>query len=240
VARILHVEDDPIWLDLMRSRLSDHHVDSAHSLEEAVDYLQSNARYDLALVDLNLDTDSDLRGGEVLYHLMNVYPDTRRIVVTGSPPPGSVRENVFDKYDVEEIIIKGEFDAPGLRRVVEEALARPPGGLSRSLRLKRSELRQRYRDWRRRMASELREEIRVTEEHLYDASRVSEQAKRRAEHAVEGARGRRSAFEDDCDVIRIMLDTIKTPENLINAADALDAAEERYAAVFDENGLEEG
>lgn len=234
MARILHVEDDPVWRDLTRRRLKDHQVDSAGSLQEALDYLRDGAHYDLALVDLKLDTDSDLGGGDVLDVLGRIYPETRRIVVTGRPPAGSVRATVFERFGVEEIIIKGEFDAPDLRRVVEEALARTPGGLSQSLRLRRSELRQRYRDWRRRVGSELREEIRVAEEHVYDAARVSDQTKRRAEQAVSDAKDKKATFEEESNRVHLMLDAIRTPKDLVAAADTLDAAEDHFSQIFDE------
>jgi hypothetical protein len=63
--------------------------------------------------------------------------------------------------------------------------------------------------------------------------------KRRAERAVETAKARRTAFEEDSNVIRVMLDTIKTAENLVSAADALDAAEERFTLAFDDNNLDD-
>jgi CheY-like chemotaxis protein len=152
MARILHVEDDPVWRDLTKDRLADHRVDSARSPEEALQFLQSRAPYDLALVDINLETDSDQRGGEVLDLLRKVYPNTRRIVITAFPPAGSVRENVFRRFEVEEIIIKRDFDTPDLRLIVEEALSQRSGELSRALKLQRSVLRQRYREWQRREA----------------------------------------------------------------------------------------
>lgn len=235
MARILHVEDDPKWRELIKGRLKDHHVDSAESQEQALDYLQRGAQYDLALVDLNLETDSDLGGGEVLDLLRNNYPDTRRIVITGRPPAGSVRANVFERFDVEEIIIKGQLDTPDLRRVVEEALARTSGGLPQSLRLRRSELRQRYRDWHRRVASDLRMQIRVAQEHVSDAARVSEQTRRRAEEATEVTMAKKDAFEETSSRVRIMLDSIKSSEDLAGAADALDAAEEKFTQTFDDD-----
>jgi CheY-like chemotaxis protein len=238
VARILHVEDNADWQELIRRRLKDHHVDSAGSQEQAVDYLQRGAKYDLALVDLNLETDSDLGGGEVLDLLRNVYPDTRRVVVTGSPPAGSVRANVFERFDVEEIIIKGQLDTPDLRRVVEEALTRTSSDLPQSLRLRRSELRQRYRDWHRRLASNLRKQIRVAEEHISDAARVSEQTKRRAASSLEAVKSSIGAFEEVSSKLRIMLDNIKSSEDLARAADALDAAEDEFTQTFDDDDLD--
>jgi CheY-like chemotaxis protein len=116
------VDDDEEWRQLIKSRLGDHHVDSAKSLQEAISLLQAGPPYDVALVDLNLATDSDRQGGDLLDLMRIRYPSTFRVLVTGSPPAGSVRKNVFERYGVEEIIIKSNLDMPDLRRVVEEAI----------------------------------------------------------------------------------------------------------------------
>jgi CheY-like chemotaxis protein len=128
LARILHVDDDESWRQLIKSRLGDHQVDSAESLQEAISLLQASKPYDVALIDLNLATDSDRQGGDLLDLMRIRYPTTRRILVTGSPPAGSVRKNVYERYDVDEIIIKSQLDMPDLRRVVEEAIAQGSGG----------------------------------------------------------------------------------------------------------------
>ena len=234
MARILHVEDDPLWRDLIRNRFTDHHVDSADSLNKALEYLLSRAPYDLALVDLRLDNYTDLSGGEVLDLLREHYPTTRRIVITGSPPAGPVRATVFERYEVEEIIIKGEFGAPDLRRVVEEALARAPSALSVEFRLKRSELRQRYRDWKRRVGIEIRDETRLAEQRQWQAAEVSEQDRSKAEIVVEAVKVKRIAFEEEAYNIARLLESIENIENLVTASDALGAAEDRFSPVFDE------
>ena len=133
MARILHVDDDESWRQLIKRRLGDHHIDSAESLQEAIGLLQTESPYDVALVDLNLVTDSDHEGGELLDLMRIRYPFTRRILVTGSPPGGPMRKNIFDRYDVVDILIKRDMDTSDLRRVVEEAIAQGSGGPSQSL-----------------------------------------------------------------------------------------------------------
>jgi CheY-like chemotaxis protein len=141
LARILHVDDDEEWRQLIKSRLGDHHVDSAESLQEAISLLQAGPPYDVALVDLNLATNNDQQGGDLLDLMRIRYPSTFRVLVTGSPPAGSVRRNVFERYGVEEIIIKRDLDMPDLRRVVEEAIIERSGEPSPSSALDRSALR---------------------------------------------------------------------------------------------------
>lgn len=144
MARILHVDDDELWRQLIKTRLGDHHIDSAESLQQAIDLLQYESPYDVALVDLNLAGDNDLQGGDLLDLMRIRYPHTRRILVTGSPPAGSVRKNLYERYDVDEIIIKRDMSLPDLRRVVEEAVARTPSGPSPSAGTSPSDVRQRF------------------------------------------------------------------------------------------------
>lgn len=236
MARILHVENEESWRTLVKGQLADHHLDSVGSLEDAIELLDAQSPYGLALVDLNLQTDDDRQGGELLDLLRIRYPTTRRIVITGSPPAGSVRKKIFERYDVEEVIIKRDFDIPDLRRVVEEALARGPGELSQALRLSRSTLRQRFRDWQRIQASRLRDERRVAEEHLYDARKVSEQTRQRAQMAVDDAKERETQFRDLSRRLRRVVSEIRNEDDLNNALEALDNAEEQFGDETDPDG----
>jgi CheY-like chemotaxis protein len=158
LARILHVDDDESWRELIQGRLGDHEVDSAESLQAAIRLLQNESPYDVALVDLNLSGDSDGQGGDLLDLMRMRHPLIRRILITGSPPGGSVRKNLFDRYDVDEIIIKRDMNIPDLRRVVEEAISQGPAGPSQSLRLSRSILRQRFRDWQMSLSDRIDDE----------------------------------------------------------------------------------
>jgi len=157
VARIIYVEDEPVWLDLTRSALAGHQVDFAGSFGEAVALIQENAPYDLALVDLNLEEDDDRLGGEVLDLLRMDYPSTRRIVVTGRPPIGGLRANIFERYAVEEIIIKGRTTLPDLRKIVTEVLRTDSSvKVAQDVKASKSELMQRYRDWHGHLESIIR------------------------------------------------------------------------------------
>lgn len=166
MARIIYVEDEPAWLDLTRSALVGHQVDSAGSFREAVALIQENAPYDLALVDLNLEEGGDWLGGEVLDLLRMDYPSTRRIVVTGHPPAGGLRTNIFERYDVEEIIIKGRTTLPDLRRIVTQVLrADSSVNVAPDVKIAKSELMQRYRDWHGHLESMIRTNIREAQDN---------------------------------------------------------------------------
>jgi CheY-like chemotaxis protein len=226
--RILHVENEAAWRQIVRESLEDHHVDSAATVAEAIKLLGSTAPYDVALIDLNLQTDSDGQGGQILDLLIARYNSTRRIVITGNPPGGALRKNIFERYDAEEIIIKHYLDVPDLRRVVEEAVSLGPGGLSQALKLDRSSWRQRFRDWQRMQTNRIANEIRIAQEHVYDAARVSGQSKQRAEMAVAEAKKREQEFGARCDELRQLFNDIQNVDDLNVAVEALDLAEEEF------------
>lgn len=198
MARILHVEDQGHWSDLIRRALADHTVDCASSHDEALGYLFAGNSYDLALVDLHLIGDDDFLGGEVLDLLRTGYPGTRRIVVTGSPPMGSLRANIFERYGVEEIIIKGQSTLPDLRRVVEGALSRAADELPQDVKMRRSELRQRYYEWQRMHLSVLDRNLRDAEDYVRNAGRLHAQSRRRAEEARDAALAAKEEFDEVC------------------------------------------
>ena len=106
LARILHVDDDKFWRDLVTNLFPDHRVDSVGSLAEAIALLDSGPAYAVALVDLHLTDDNDTQGGDLLDKLRYNYPSTIRIVVTGNPPAGSVHQRILRRYAAEELIIK--------------------------------------------------------------------------------------------------------------------------------------
>jgi CheY-like chemotaxis protein len=147
VARIIYVEDEPEWLDLTRHALAGHQMDAASTFQEAVGLIQAND-YDLALVDLNLQESNDRLGGEILDLLRLDHPDTRLIVVTAHPPIGGLRANIFVRYGVDEVILKGPTTLPDLRRIVTEVLRGDPAAdIATDTKIARSELMQRYLDW---------------------------------------------------------------------------------------------
>jgi CheY-like chemotaxis protein/tRNA A-37 threonylcarbamoyl transferase component Bud32 len=227
LARILHVDDDDFWRQLIKTRLVDHHVDSAESLQRAIDLLQSESPYDVALVDLNLAGDNDLQGGDLLDLMRIRYPSTRRILVTGSPPAGSVKK-IYERYDVVEIIIKRDMSLPDLRRVVEEAVAQAPSRVSESLGPSLSYLKQRFRDWQTVQAERLKIDIRVAEEHVHEEEKVSVPGRQLAELALTAAKQRETDFRLTSGRLGRLIEDIENEDQLAAAQEALDAAEEYF------------
>lgn len=228
LARILYVENEEFWRDLVTRRLSSHRVDVVDSLAAAIALLDSEPAYAVVLVDLNLEHETDALGGELLDFLLTRYPATKRIIVTGRPPGGGIRRKIFERYDVEELIIKSNLELPDLLRAVEEAIEAGTGELPQALRLNRSVVRQQFRDWRRILLNRLREERRDAEARLADASRASPQVLQLEQHAVARARDVEARFRERCAELHTMLDNISTEQDLNTAIDALDSAEEEF------------
>jgi len=235
MARILHVEDDQEWLGLTRRALPGHQVDSAASYPEALALIQENPPYDLALVDLYLNPDGGELGAELLDLLRIDYPSTARIVLTGKPPAGALRANIFERYGVEDIIIKGNLTLADITEVVSNALSRDIGyAMPREVKIRKSELSQRYRDWHARLESLIQARIVLEEE------RVSQAAGQR-EGMKLGTRGQlgawvniRERFRHECSEIETSLSDAKSMEDALAAMQKLDHAMARFASEVNE------
>jgi len=220
--RIIHVEDEPAWVEFMRNALADYRVDSAQTFKAALDLIRGNMPYDLALVDLNLERDDDLLGGEILDLLKIDYPSTRRIVVTGRPPGGSLRANISDRYGVEEIIIKGRTTIPDLRRVVAETLQTARGDEpAQDVRLAKSELTQRYRDWRESQATRIQTHVRDARDQAREAGRRGGAASP-ADASLDRWLLFQRNFQHDCTDLEAILSGIRTMPDVTAASARLE------------------
>jgi CheY-like chemotaxis protein len=236
LARILYVDDDEFWRNHIAQQMRGHHVDTADSFQAAVDLLNSESAYAVALVDLNLRSEDDGEGGELLDLLRLRHPATKRIVVTGFPPGGDVGKRIFEAYDVEALIIKRDFSVPDLRRVVEEAIVAQPGELPQTMRLSRWLVRQRLRDWLRMQSNQLKDERDAAEEHLSDATGLGPQTRQRAEEAAVRARERMARFAELSTYLRRTVLNISSEADLDAALEALENAEEQFSEDGDEYG----
>jgi CheY-like chemotaxis protein len=232
----LYVDDEKFWRDYITRQLRDHHVDAVGSFQAAVDLLDSEPAYAVALVDLNLRDNGDGEGGELLDLLALRYPATKRVVVTGSPPGGDIGKRILEPYDAKALIIKGTLQLPDLRRVVEEAITVQPAQLPQSLRLNRWILRQRFRDWHRMQSDRLDDELRAAEEHLSDAFKLGAQTRQRAEEAVVSARQRKERFRELSIRLREAVFSIGSEADLDAALEALEKAEDNFSEDSDGHG----
>jgi CheY-like chemotaxis protein len=240
MARIIYVEDEPEWREFARDALAGagHEVDFAGNFREAISLIQKNG-YDLALVDLNLGEAGVRLGGEILYLLRTEYPDTRRIVVTGDPPSGSLRTNILDKYDVTDFIIKTRTSVPDLRRVVTEALAGADSATARpAIEQAQAQVRQRYQDWHEPVARIIRSKVREAQDQARNAGRLRNESG----HPVTGSlkdwlelqqRFARSA----ADFERLLAES-RSQQDVASASEQLNRMVTEFASEID--GMESG
>jgi CheY-like chemotaxis protein len=138
--RILLVDDEPEYGELIGQALPEYHLDFAKSYDEALDLLKAGLPYDVALVDLNLVRRKlkDQLGKKILAYLLANFPSTRRIALTGASP-GSVSE-IINKYKLDDLLFKRYLDLEDVGVVVEAALARASGTVRPALRAEGSKL----------------------------------------------------------------------------------------------------
>lgn len=234
MARILHVENEPEWLDIARRVLADHDVDSAETYEKALMLIRDNPPYDLALVDLNLERADDGLGGQLLDMLKIERPNTRRIVVTAYPPSGGLRANIFERFGADEILIKGQLGLPDLRLAVSSSLSKLDKAaadepLSQELTRAKAALKQRYRDWSERVDDVIQERTARADEYLSNAQRLHRQSSQRARAALDGWHVLRRRFTDECARLEALIAAVDTAAKLRSAAEELEHAESRFA-----------
>lgn len=121
--RILYVEDDPVFVDIVRQALPDYIVEEADALGPALRMLETRAHeFSLVLVDANLTDLDDRAGYEVLEYLQERCPGLPRILVTASRLTGPVTSSFIQRYGLSELLLKDHQMVPGLRTSVSAAL----------------------------------------------------------------------------------------------------------------------
>jgi CheY-like chemotaxis protein len=177
--RILLVENSAEWQDSIRRGLPEYQVDLAGSYERALACLGEDPSYVLAIVDLHLnDTEEfnslDSLGGDILRILRTRYPHIRRIALTGEPP-SRVRQ-IFDDYDVDELLLKRHLTIAAVRKAVSMSISRTPSGLQPAVKARRSELLAGFGRWRDEWAQWRAGLARAVKRRISDAGVLLRQA----------------------------------------------------------------
>ncbi len=237
MARIIHVEDEAQWIDVVRRALGDHEVDSARTWEQALALLHGPVTYDLALIDLNLSGDSDDKeGGELLDLLRVDFPATRRVVITAVPPAGDLRSRIYERYGVEDMIIKDKTTVPDLQLVVRRALRRDSDEAPYEANLQASELRERYQDWRAAAQDELRTGQREAETNALHWARQPGRSAEDARRVVAEWKSVHEQFAAECERLEGLIAAAKTHADVDAAAGELDEVMSSIAAKVKEAG----
>ena len=114
MADILVVDDDDVIRDTLCELLAmDHNCEQAKTAEEALQRLEAQS-FDVVLTDITMP---GLSGSELLTRVLERYPDTLVIMVSG----------ITDQEQAQRLISRGAFDyllKPFRLEVVEESVKR--------------------------------------------------------------------------------------------------------------------
>jgi CheY-like chemotaxis protein len=222
--RILLIEDDSEWLELITRALPEYTVDQAQSYDDAIALLASGVTYDVSIVDLNLlDGAHDQLGGRILEIMRDRYPSISRIALTGGPL--TAVKAVFDEYAIDDLLLKGsdgvllkdKIDLAVLRDVVKKALAqRGPGEVLDSLVVEQTEIRNGVLSWRSNAVQRMAQRMRTLENDVADARRVGKEAASSAAE-LEALRARMQDLEAQCSEILELLGSIRSHEDMARA-----------------------
>jgi DNA-binding NtrC family response regulator len=127
IKQVLIVEDDQQWQGILSETLED----AGYGVTVIGDYpagrqALQESRFDLVVVDLELDRSAPMFEGQRLLNLISrQHTETPCIVVSAQNDPQIVRE-AFKRYRVVDFIGKDIFDIPTFMDAVHTALGKPP------------------------------------------------------------------------------------------------------------------
>jgi CheY-like chemotaxis protein len=125
--KILHLEDDPEWVEIVRSALKGYTLYSAHNLKEAAK-IATRKKFDVAVLDISLiPGDSQDDKGERFLKALEGIPllPGKRIIILSAYLLGSNQERTrkyFKYYKVLDAIPKQKFDSLEFKEIVDSAL----------------------------------------------------------------------------------------------------------------------
>jgi CheY-like chemotaxis protein len=229
MAKVLLVENDGLWLDLIRGALPEYEVYKAQSYKEALELLGGGVTYDVAIVDLNLlpKGANDKLGGELLKYMRVHYPTIRRIVLTGEPPTST--RGVFDEYDPEDLLLKDHMDMSVVRRVVETALEHAAGDVPDKFKFEKLQLRNSLRSWKEPVLLRLTQRARTLQNDIDEAGRTGKKADNSAATLAE-LNASREKLEAECANLEAMIADIRRDDDRIRAGQEFEGLKAVYGA----------
>lgn len=238
MARILLVDNDQDWLDLIGGSLPDYEVEMVRSYKAAVRAIRSGTTYDVAIVDLNLidspnrSTLDDL-GGKFLDKLRKECPETRRIALTAYTPSNVKR--VLDKYVVDDLLLKANMALSVVPEVVQAALALTSAELPPGARARRSELRQDLDRWQQDQAMRLDQQLQRLRNDLAGSALLSGGAKAARTATARKTRldaleARREFFDRECARVAAIVNGIGSADNVSVEQAAIDDLKREFGA----------
>jgi CheY-like chemotaxis protein len=237
MARILLIENDSEWLDLISRTLPEYTVDRARSFDAAIAFLASGVAYDVAIVDLNLlEAGHDQLGGRILEIMRDSYPSTSRIALTGGPL--TAVKAVLDKYAVDDLLLKGsdgvllkdKIDLAVVRDVVEQAVRRRrPDEVPGDFLAEQSEIRNAVLSWRSNAVQRMVQRMHTLENDVADAERVGKEASGPAAELAE-LHVRMQELQSKCSGLLEQVSGICTNEDVARSREKFDAVKGEFPA----------
>jgi CheY-like chemotaxis protein len=231
--RILLVENNQEWQDSVRRGLPEYQVDVAPSYDEALAFLHSGRKYALSIVDLHLNDSEtnnplDELGGDVLEYLRENHPLTRRIALTGSPP-GAVRQ-IFELYDLDELLLKQRLTIADLRKAVRVALGRAGADIPSDVKAQISELRADFDKWRIGWIQWHEQQSRELKDHIRIAALLAE-SKPETGQSLAALESRKQDFDNECADVDMMLGDIAESDDISRASREINRLKQKFDPI---------
>jgi hypothetical protein len=191
--------------------------------------LRGPEAYELALVDLDLGGRDGKAGGELLDLLRVDFPATRRVIITAVPPAGDLRSRIYERYEVQDIIIKDKTTLPDLQLVVRRALKSQADQIPRHVNLQASELREHYRDWCNAAKEEIRALVSEAEKRAIYSGVTPEQPPDAARTALEKCRALQERLKTECSRLDGLIAEVRDSDDVDAVAEQLEQAMSRFA-----------
>jgi CheY-like chemotaxis protein len=212
---------------LIRRALPEYDVDLAQSYDDALAKLAAGVIYDVAIVDLNLlITGRDLLGGRLLEIMRDQYPSIRRIALTGLPPT-ALKAAIFDRYDVDDLLLKQDIDLAALREAVGTALRRTTNDVPRELKAEKSAMSTSLRTWKASVLLRLNRRAQTLENDVLEAGRVGKQIEDSAKELA-AIEARKRYLEAECSGVAALVSRVRFQQEMMQASQEF----ERLKSIF--------
>lgn len=226
MAKVLLVEDEGFWLDIIPRALPEYEVDRAQTYEEAIARLGDAADYDLAIVDLNLlPIGSDGLGRRLLEYMRENHPSIRRIGLTGQPLT-AVRA-VLDRYELDDLLLKDKINLSEVRNVVDAGLARAAGDVPDKFVVARLQLRGSLHSWEETVCLRWAQLSRTLRIDIRDAEHLGKKADE-SEKALAALEARQRGLEADSAELAARVANIRSEAGVEEAFAEFAALQARY------------
>jgi CheY-like chemotaxis protein len=227
MASILLVDNETEWLDLIREALPEYDVGQAQTYNAALALLRDNgATYDVAIVDLHLlPAGTDRLGGVILELMRDRYPSIRRIALTGSSP--TAIKALFDRYELDDLLLKSRIDLAVVREVVGAALAQVTGAVPRGLRAETSGMLTSLRSWKADIMAGLDQRARTLRNDVLDAQREGKKAEY-SERELEALEATKRNLEAEYSELSKLISGIRADQEMARASLEFEQLKNKY------------